>query len=103
MAANCWLDIDAESPFSIGNISFGIASKPADAAAPTSAIAVGDHVIFLQDLASGGALARFPAILWPVGRCASIIIPMVSLPSWLLSRASASKHAAAFFSPMTCT
>lgn len=57
MPETSWLKIDPDSHFSIDNIPFGIASKPSSAAAPRPAAAVGDYVIFLEDLAHGNALS----------------------------------------------
>jgi len=56
MSGISWLDIDPESHFSIDNIPFGIASKPTSTAPPQVAVAIGDYVIFLDDLARGSAL-----------------------------------------------
>jgi fumarylacetoacetase len=62
MATRSWLDVAADSPFSIENIPFGIISTPDSPSSGQPAIAIGNYAITLRDLAEGGALAGHPEI-----------------------------------------
>jgi fumarylacetoacetase len=63
MAAQCWLHVDEDSPFSIENIPFGVVSHHSAWTGPRIAVAIGDFVILLHELAEGGALAQCLEIL----------------------------------------
>lgn len=62
MRQKSWLDISEDSPFSLDNLPFGIVAKSDTATPGTTAVAVGDLVVTLNDLAEGGAFAALPSI-----------------------------------------
>lgn len=56
-----WLQIPANSHFSLANLPFGIITT-SDNNAPRPAVAVGDHVLDLQAFASGGGFSALPSV-----------------------------------------
>lgn len=50
-----WIKIDADSPFSLANVPFGICS-PTAGASPRAATRLGDHVVDIAALAKAGLL-----------------------------------------------
>jgi len=57
MSTTSWLEIDADSPFSLNNIPFGIISTQANGA-KRPAVAVGDYVLDLKALRDGDAFSN---------------------------------------------
>lgn len=62
MVGKSWLYIDDESPFSIDNIPFGIVSRREAPSAGTTAVAVGEYLITLNDHVEGGAFSMLSSI-----------------------------------------
>lgn len=61
MAPSSWLDIAADSHFSVANIPFGIITTPVSSS-PHVAVAIGDYALDLFIFASSGGFAECPAI-----------------------------------------
>ncbi|EFW99954.1 fumarylacetoacetate hydrolase family protein [Grosmannia clavigera kw1407] len=59
MAGESWLDIPAESGFSLDNIPFGIISH-AGSKQPHAAVAIGSHVLDLKLFSDGGGFSGLP-------------------------------------------
>ena len=60
MGGNSWLDIRIESPFSLENIPFGVVSRSNATGEGTIAVAIGDYVLLMDELAEGGAFIELP-------------------------------------------
>lgn len=56
-----WLNIEANSPFSLANIPFGVISTQENTI-PRPAIAIGDYALDLDVFASGGGFSQLPSI-----------------------------------------